>query len=309
MNPHVVLGVSGGIAAYKAVEVLRGLVQRGVEVQVALTRGARQFISPLTFAVLSGREVHTEVWRGGNAPTVDHVAMADWADLLVIAPATAHTIGKLAHGLADDFLSTYFLAHRQPVLLAPAMESAMWEHPSVQANREALSARGVQFIGPEIGFLASGHEGPGRMAEPAQIVDEVWRLLAATRDLGGLRVLVTAGPTRERIDPIRFVSNRSSGKMGYALAQAARDRGARVTLLSGPTGLDRPEGVRFLTFETAADLHALLVQEFPECDVLVMAAAVADFIPQESNDRLHREDGDRQVLFRRGQDILASLAP
>jgi phosphopantothenoylcysteine decarboxylase/phosphopantothenate--cysteine ligase len=309
MNPHVVLGVSGGIAAYKAVEVLRGLVQRGVEVQVALTRGARQFISPLTFAVLSGREVHTEVWSGGNAPTIDHVAMADWADLLVIAPATAHTIGKLSHGLADDFLSTYFLAHRKPVLLAPAMESAMWEHPAVIANREALAARGVAFIGPAIGFLASGHEGPGRMAEPVQIVDEVWRRLAGARDLGDLSVLVTAGPTRERIDPIRFVSNRSSGKMGYALAQAARDRGARVTLLSGPTGLDRPEGMRFLTFETAADLHALLVQEFPECDVLVMAAAVADFIPQEASDRLHREDGDRQVLFRRGQDILASLAP
>jgi phosphopantothenoylcysteine decarboxylase/phosphopantothenate--cysteine ligase len=309
MNPHVVLGVSGGIAAYKAVEVLRGLVQRGVEVQVALTRGARQFISPLTFAVLSGREVHIEVWRGGNAPTIDHVAMADWADLLVIAPATAHTIGKLSHGLADDFLSTYFLAHRKPVLLAPAMESAMWEHPAVIANREALAARGVAFIGPAIGFLASGHEGPGRMAEPAQIVDEVWRRLARARDLGDLSVLVTAGPTRERIDPIRFVSNRSSGKMGYTLAQAARDRGARVTLLSGPTGLDRPEGVRFLAFETAADLHALLVQEFPECDVLVMAAAVADFIPQEASDRLHREDGDRQVLFRRGQDILASLAP
>ena len=309
MNPHVVLGVSGGIAAYKAVEVLRGLVQRGVEVQVALTRGARQFISPLTFAVLSGREVHTEVWGGGNAPTIDHVALADWADLLLIAPATAHTIGKLSHGLADDFLSTYFLAHRKPVLLAPAMESAMWENPAVIANREALAARGVQFIGPAVGFLASGHEGPGRMAEPGQIVDEVSRRLAGARDLEDLRVLVTAGPTRERIDPIRFVSNRSSGKMGYALARAARDRGARVTLLSGATGLPRPEGVRFLTFETAADLHALLVQEFPECDVLVMAAAVADFIPQEASDRLHRDDGDRQVLFRKGQDILPSLAP
>jgi phosphopantothenoylcysteine decarboxylase/phosphopantothenate--cysteine ligase len=309
MNPHVVLGVSGGIAAYKAVEVLRGLVQRGVEVQVALTRGARQFISPLTFAVLSGREVHTEVWRDGNAPTIDHVAMADWADMLVIAPATAHTIGKLSHGLADDFLSTYFLAHRKPVLLAPAMESAMWEHPAVAANSEALAARGVRFIGPATGFLASGHEGPGRMAEPAQIVDEVWRRLAATRDLEEMRVLVAAGPTREPIDPIRFVSNRSSGRMGYALAEAARDRGARVTLLSGPTGRRRPEGVRFLSFETAADLHALLVQEFPECDVLAMAAAVADFIPEEASDRLHRQDGDRHVLFKTGQDLLASLAP
>jgi phosphopantothenoylcysteine decarboxylase/phosphopantothenate--cysteine ligase len=309
MNPHVVLGVSGGIAAYKAVEVLRRLVERGVEVQVALTRGAREFVSPLTFAVPSGREVHTEVWGSGNAPAVDHVALADWADLLVVAPATAHTIGKLAGGLADDFLSTYFLAHRRPVLLAPAMESAMWENPAVAANRETLAARGVRFVGPARGFLASGREGLGRMAEPEGIVEEAARMLAASRDLAGLTVLVTAGPTRERIDPVRFISNRSSGRMGYALAEAARDRGARVTLLSGPTGLRRPEAVRFLPFETAADLHGLLLQEFPECDVLVMAAAVADFIPEETEKRLHRENGDRTLLLATGKDILASLAP
>ncbi|HEY6931063.1 MAG TPA: bifunctional phosphopantothenoylcysteine decarboxylase/phosphopantothenate--cysteine ligase CoaBC [Thermoanaerobaculia bacterium] len=309
MNPHIVLGVSGGIAAYKAVEVLRGLVKRGAQVQVALTRGAREFLSPLTFAVLSGREVHTEVWGGGNTPTVDHVALADWADLLVVAPATAHTIAKFANGLADDFLSTYFLAHRKAVLLAPAMESAMWEHPAVAGNRAALVSRGVELVGPTSGPLASGHEGPGRMAESEQIVEAAWRRLSRSRDLAGRRVLVTAGPTREPIDPIRFLSNRSSGRMGYALAEAARERGARVTLLSGPTGLARPEGMRVLPFETAAELHALLLHEFPECDALAMAAAVADFIPQPSGQRLHREDGDQSVLLKTGRDILASLAP
>ena len=309
MNPHIVLGVSGGIAAYKAVEVLRGLVKRGAEVQVALTRGAREFLSPLTFAVLSGREVHTEAWGGGNTPTVDHVALADWADLLVVAPATAHTIAKLANGLADDFLSTYFLAHRKAVLLAPAMESAMWDNPAVAANRAALVSRGVEVVGPATGPLASGHEGPGRMAEPEEIVEAAWKWISRSRDLAGRRVLVSAGPTREPVDSVRFLSNRSSGHMGYALAEAARDRGASVTLLSGPTGLARPEGMRVLPFETAAELHTLLLREFPDCDVLAMAAAVADFIPQQASQRLHREDGDQRVLLKAGRDILASLAP
>src|SRR5215471_11071947 len=185
MNPHIVLGVSGGIAAYKSVELLRGLVQRGAQVQVVLTRGAREFISPLTFAVLSGREVHTEVWGSGQTMTVDHVALADWADLLLVAPATAHTIAKLANGLADDFLSTYFLAHRKAVLLAPAMESAMWENPAVEANRASLLSRGVELIGPATGPLASGHQGPGRMAEPEEIVEAAWKRLSRSRDLSG----------------------------------------------------------------------------------------------------------------------------
>lgn len=309
MSLHIVLGVSGGIAAYKAAEVLRGLVRRGAEVQVALTRGAAEFVSPLTFAVLSRREVHTEVWGSRERPAVDHVALADWAQLLLVAPATAHTLAKLAHGLADDFLSTYFLAHRGPVLLAPAMESAMWEHPAVAANRELLRSRGARSMGPETGFLASGHEGLGRMSEPEAIVEEAFRMLSAHGDLRGMRLLVTAGPTRERIDPVRFVSNRSSGRMGYALAEAARDRGADVTLLSGPTALPRPAGLRFVPFEAAADLHGLLVREFPECDGLVMAAAVADFMPEESPVRLHRGGGDRTLKLTAAHDILASLKP
>jgi phosphopantothenoylcysteine decarboxylase/phosphopantothenate--cysteine ligase len=309
MNPRIVLGVSGGIAAYKAAELLRRLTDRGSEVQVVMTRGAREFVAPLTFATLSRRPVHTEVWGDGNTPAVSHVELADWADLLVIAPATAHTIGKLARGLADDFLSTYFLAHRGPVLLAPAMETAMWESAAVSENVRALTARGVRLVGPAAGALASGHEGLGRMAEPEAIASEAWSILEKGRDLAGLRLLVTAGPTREPVDPIRFLSNRPSGKMGYALAAAARDRGAAVTLLSGPTDLPRPHGVRFERFETAADLHGLLVREFPECDGLAMAAAVADFIPEESPERLHREDGDRAVRLAAGRDILASLAP
>ena len=309
MNPRIVLGVSGGIAAYKAAELLRRLTERGAEVQVVMTRGAREFVAPLTFATLSRRPVHTEVWGDGNTPAVSHVELADWADLLLVAPATAHTIGKFARGMADDFLSTYFLAHRGPVLLAPAMETAMWASPPVAENVRLLATRGVRFAGPAAGPLASGHTGVGRMAEPEAIAAEAWAILERGRDLSGLRLLVTAGPTREPLDPIRFVSNRSSGKMGYALAEAARDRGAAVTLLSGPVDLPRPHGMRFERFETAADLHGFLVREFPECDGLAMSAAVADFIPEVSPERMHREKGDRTVKLAAGRDILASLAP
>ena len=304
---RVVLGVSGGIAAYKAAEAARGLVKRGFEVQVAMTRGAREFVSPLTFAVLSGRPVLTEVWGSADGAAVDHVALADWADLLLVAPATAHTLAKFANGLADDFLSTYFLAHHGPVLIAPAMETSMWGHPAVSRNVAALCARGARLVGPESGALASGHEGVGRMAEPDTIIEQALRMAEGRRDLEGMRLLVTAGPTRERIDPIRFVSNRSSGRMGYALAEAGRDRGGRVTLLSGPTELPRPDGVRALSFETADELHALLLTEFPECDGLIMAAAVADFIPEESAARLHREQGSLALNLAPGRDLLASL--
>ena len=309
-SPRILLGVSGGIAAYKAVEVLRGLTARGADVRVAMTRGAREFVAPLTFSVLSKHEVLTEVWADGNRPAVDHVELAESCDLLLVAPATAHTLGKFAQGLADDFLSTYFLAHRGPVLVAPAMESAMWSHPAVRANMNRLSARGVRTIGPDAGPLASGRSGPGRMSEPDAIVEEAWRIATgAHRDLAGWKLLVTAGPTREPIDPIRFVSNRSSGRMGYALAEAARDRGASVTLVSGPTGLTPPEGVRRLSFETADELAEILLREFPECDGLVMAAAVADFIPERRPERMHRSEGEKTLTLAPGRDLLASLRP
>ena len=310
MNPpRVFLGVAGGIAAYKAVEVLRELSLRGADVRVAMTRGAREFVAPLTFATLSRHEVYTEVWGAGNAPAVEHVEAAAHCDLFIVAPATAHTLAKLAHGLADDFLTTAFLAYRGPVLLAPAMESAMWANPAVRANLDVLRSRGATVIGPESGPLASGREGVGRMSEPAAIAAEAWRLVSRRSDLAGLRLLITAGPTREPIDPIRFVSNRSSGRMGYALAEAARDRGAIVTLASGPTGRPHPQGIRVLEFETADALHAILVREFPECDGLAMAAAVADFIPEASGRRLHRSEGEYAVRLAPGRDLLASLAP
>ena len=309
-RPHVLLGVSGGIAAYKSAELVRRLVDRGADVRVAMTRAAREFVTPLTFAVLSKHEVYLEVFESGNAPAVDHVELAEWTDVLVVAPATAHTIARLANGLADDFLTTYFLVHRGPVVVAPAMETRMWEHPATRRNLELLAARGARFVGPGTGFLASGREGTGRMADPEEIAEEAFALAtSARRDLEGLSVLVTAGPTREPLDPIRFVSNRSSGRMGYALAEAARDRGAKVTLLSGPSGLTRPEGMRFVGYETAAELENLLRAEFRECDVLVMAAAVADFIPEESSERLHRSDGARNVRLAPGRDLLAELAP
>lgn len=307
---RIVLGVTGGIAAYKAVTVLRELTRSGASVRVAMTRGAREFVTPLTFATLSGSPVLVEVWGDRNGPAVDHVALADWADLLLVVPATAHALAKFAQGFADDFLSTYFLCHRGPVLLAPAMETAMWESPAVRSNRDLLAARGAAFVGPGVGSLASGHEGAGRMEEPDAIVAAALGMLAqGSRDLAGLRVLITSGPTREPLDPVRFVSNRSSGRMGYALAEAARDRGATVTLLSGPVGIAEPAGVRLERFETASDLHGLLIREFPESDVLVMAAAVADFIPAVSEARLHRGDGPRSVRMEPGRDVLASLAP
>jgi phosphopantothenoylcysteine decarboxylase/phosphopantothenate--cysteine ligase len=227
-----------------------------------------------------------------------------------VAPATAHTLAKFANGFADDFLSTYFLAHRGPVLVAPAMETAMFASPAVRQNLERLRTRGIRVVGPESGPLASGHEGLGRMSEPASIVEEAWHLATGGhRDLAGRRVLVTAGPTREPIDPIRYVSNRSSGRMGYALAAAARDRGAEVTLASGPVELPEPAGMRVERFETADELHALLLREFPECDVLIMAAAVADFQPEPSPTRLHRAEGDRDLRLKAGRDVLASLRP
>ena len=304
----VVLGITGSIAAYKSGDLVRRFVERGDETQVVLTRTARKFVTPLTLSVLSRRPVHETLF--GAAAAVDHVELARWADLLVVAPATAEVLAKLAHGLADDFLSTYALAHHKPLLIAPAMESAMWTHPAVSANVETLRSRGARFVGPNSGFLASGSEGAGRMAEPEEVLQAAVALIEGKHDLEGLRVLVTAGPTRESIDPIRFVSNRSSGKMGLELAEKARARGARVTLLLGGGAAVTPaRGLTVRRFETAGDLQALLESEFPSCDVLVMAAAVADFIPERLGRRIHRSEGPRSVSLAPGADLLASIAP
>jgi phosphopantothenoylcysteine decarboxylase / phosphopantothenate---cysteine ligase len=307
--PRILLGVSGGIAAYKSAEVVRRLVQRGAAVRVAMTRGAREFVAPMTFAVLSGHEVYTEVWGTGNTPTVDHVALSDWSDLLLVAPATAHTIAKFAHGFADDFLSTYFLVHRGPVLLAPAMETAMFAHASVRENLERLISRGVRTVGPDVGFLASGREGLGRMSEPEAIVDEAWRLATGQhRDLAGVRVLVTAGPTREPIDPIRFVSNRSSGKMGYALAEAAASRGARVILVSGPVHLPVPRGVEVLPVRTALEMRDQVMAHLGEAGIVIKAAAVADYHVSKVPDQKVKKTAARISLeLDPTPDILAEL--
>ena len=302
----IVLGVSGSIAAYKAAEIVRRFRDRGDEVRVVFTRSAGKFVAPLTFSVLSGNPVLSDMFAPSSA--VEHVALAGWADVLLVAPATADIIAKLAGGFADDFLSTYALGHRGPLLLAPAMESAMWEHPAVVENVALLRQRGARIVGPGSGFLASGREGTGRMAEPDEIVEaSVFR--SSGGDLAGLRVLVTAGPTREPIDSVRFVSNRSSGKMGHALAERARARGADVVLLTGAPGRPIPPGVEGERFESASDLRRLLEARFGGCDVLVMAAAVADFVPERVGRRLHRSDGARSVVLSPGDDLLASLAP
>jgi len=300
---RIVLGVSGSIAAFKAAEVVRRLRERGDEVRVVFSKSAARFVAPLTFSVLSGNPVLSDMFAPSAA--VEHVALAAWAELLLVAPASADILGKLAHGIADDPLATYALSHSGPILVAPAMESAMWEHPAVAANVQMLRSRGVRFVGPARGALASGGAGIGRMVEPEEIVDAA--VFRSAEDLSGLRVLVTAGPTREPIDPVRFVSNRSSGKMGYALAERARARGAEVVLL---TGSDRPAppGVEALRFETAADLKGLLEARFDGCDVLVMSAAVADFVPERVPRRLHRSDGPRSVTLAPGQDLLESVA-
>lgn len=306
----IVLGVTGSIAAYKSAEIVRLFREKGDEVQVVLTRTAAEFITPVTLSVLSKRPVYQSLFDPGRGSTaVDHVELAAWADLLLIAPATAEVIGKLAHGLADDFLSTYALSHSGPVLLAPAMESAMWSHAAVAANVATLTARGIRLCGPASGALASGGDGVGRMADPDQIVEAAAAIVEGREDLRGVRVLVTAGATREAIDPIRFVSNRSSGKMGAAIADRARARGADVTLLAGAgVSVELPKGVTARRFESAADLKKLLEAEFSRCDVLVMAAAVSDFIPEKLGRRLHRSEGARSVALSPGEDLLASLA-
>ena len=294
----VLLGVAGGIAAYKAAELARRLGERGAEVLTILTAAATRFVTPLTFASLTHRPVYTpeDLWepRAG----VEHVRLADGADLVILAPATAHLLGKLAGGLADDFLSTVVLAVglRVPVLVAPAMNAHMWRNPAVQANVERLRSWGYTVLEPEEGPLAEGYSGPGRLPEPAAIVAAAEALLGRRRDLAGRRVLVTAGPTREPIDPVRFISNRSSGKMGFALAEAARDRGARVTLVSGPVSLPAPAGVELVRVETAAEMQAAVLARADEADVIIKAAAVADFRPARPADHKLKKDSVAPVV-------------
>lgn len=275
----ILLGVSGSIAAYKAADVASRLTQDGVEVLTVLTRGALEFVTPLTFRTLTGQPVGTDLFAEAKGSKVEHIGLARRADLVVIAPATADLIGKLAGGLADDLLTTAVLATTAPVLVAPAMNAAMWGHPVVQDNVARLRARGVEIVESESGLLACGETGPGRMADPDEIVAVARRRLASTASWRGRKVLVTAGPTREALDGVRFVSNPSSGRMGYAVAEAARGRGADVTLISGPTELPAPFGVTLVRVTTGEEMRAAVLDRFAGCHVLIKTAAVTDYRP------------------------------
>ncbi len=271
----ILLGIGGGIAAYKAAELARLLMQQGHEVQTVMTRAAQEFVRPLTFAALTGRKTLTDLFAIESA--IEHIAVAQEHEILVVAPATADLLAKLAHGLADDFLTTLYLAFTGPVVLAPAMNVNMWRHAATQANLETLRKRGHRIIEPESGYLACGMTGPGRLAEPETIAEAVTREAARRRDLEGETVLITAGPTQEPLDPVRYISNRSSGRMGYALAEAAAARGARVILVSGPVSLAAPAGVELIPVRTATEMREKVFENLDRADIIVKAAAVADY--------------------------------
>ncbi len=293
----IVLGVTGGIAAYKSAELVSRLRHLGAEVHVIMTRNATEFVSPLTFQTLSANQVVTDTFQAPEYWNVEHVALAKLAEVFVIAPATANIIAKMAAGIADDMLSTTVLATKAQVLVAPAMNTGMWTAEATQENVKTLRERGVRFIGPENGILACGDEGAGRMSEPERIAEEIRDLLNPRRDLAGLKVLVTAGATRERIDPVRFITNDSSGKMGFAIAEAARDRGAEVTAVYGSVSAPVPEGVRCIHVEAAVDLYHVMMHEAPEQDVIIQAAAVCDYrVEKQLNTKIKKNDGQTLVL-------------
>jgi phosphopantothenoylcysteine decarboxylase/phosphopantothenate--cysteine ligase len=309
---RIVLGVSGGIAAYKSAEIARSLIRNGHEVQVVMTRAAEEFISPLTFASLTGKKVISDLFSSASpdatlSSSVEHVGVAQEHDLLLVAPASANILAKFAHGLADDFLSTMYLAFRGPVVLAPAMNNNMWEHEATKANLEVLRRRGHTIVDPEDGYLACGTYGPGRLAEESKIVEAVEREFAPG-DLETETVLVTAGPTQEPLDPVRYLSNRSSGKMGYALAQAAMDRGARVILVSGPVSLNPPAGVEVIHVRTAAEMRESVFANLEPATVIVKCAAVADFRPStEAKQKIKKTSARVTLELDPTVDILAEL--
>lgn len=304
----IALGVCGGIGAYKAVEIARGLQKQGHEVQAIMTRSARRFVGPLTFEAITRHEVISDLWKPGANADIEHIALASTADLLLVAPATANVIGKFANGIADDFLSSMYLATTAPVLMAPAMNVNMFAHPAVVRNLGLLSERGVKFVEPGEGYLACGWIGKGRLAEPAEVVEAALQMLRPAGALSGARVLVTAGPTLEDIDPVRFVGNRSSGKMGYALAGEAARRGARVILVSGPTRLPPPRVEEFVQVRSAAEMHQAVMTRAASVDVVVMAAAVADYTVASPDDqKMAKTDGLLTLTLTRTRDILGDL--
>src|SRR5471032_899193 len=304
----IALGVTGGIGAYKAVEVARGLQKRGHEVVAVMTHAATRFVGPVTFEAITRRRVITDQFEDGMNADIEHIALASTIDLLLIAPATANIIGKLANGIADDFLSTLYTATRAPLLIAPAMNTQMFAHEAVRKNLDTLAARGARFVEPGEGYLACGWIGKGRLAEPDEIVAAAEAMLRPEGPLRGQRVLVTAGPTYEDIDPVRYIGNRSSGRMGYAIAAEAARRGADVTLITGPTGIETPPVRETVTVRSAADMHQAVMSRVDGMDLVVMAAAVADYAPAERAGQKVAKDGDtRTLVLKKTPDILGEL--
>ena len=307
---HVVMGVTGSIAAYKACDIISALRKSGVDVHVILTHAGAEIITPLTLETISGNRVVKDMFDSDRHFEVEHISLAKLADLFLVAPATANFIGKMASGIADDMLTTTVMATTAPVMIAPAMNTNMYLDAATQANIETLKRRGCEFIAPATGHLACGDEGIGKLAAVEDIVRAVLDKLNVKRDLEGKRVLVTAGPTREAIDPVRYITNRSSGKMGYAIAEAAAERGADVTLISGPVSLRTPDGVKRVDIVSSDELCDSVIECFPGCDILVMAAAPADFTPAEFSSEKIKKGGDNLTLnLRATRDILKTIAP
>ncbi|MDR3740728.1 MAG: bifunctional phosphopantothenoylcysteine decarboxylase/phosphopantothenate--cysteine ligase CoaBC [Terracidiphilus sp.] len=310
---RVTVGVSGGIAAYKAAELVRALQRQALEVHVVMTEAATRFVQPLTFAALSGHKVITGLWddsgtaSGNYDSSIEHIDEAQWTEALVVAPATANILAKFAHGIADDFLTTMYLATQAPVLVAPAMNVNMWEHPATQANLELLRQRGVRVVEPGTGELACGMVGAGRMAEPDEIAEAVLNALGRRHDLAGEIVLVTAGGTREAVDPVRYLGNRSSGKMGYALAEAAHSRGARVILVSGPSALHPPAHCDLIKVTTAGEMRQAVLERMDEATIVVKAAAVADYTPVHVAEQKLKRTGPLTLELAPTEDILAEV--
>lgn len=304
----IVVGVTGGIAAYKAAELVRLLVKDGAFVRVIMTKNAQEFITPLTLQTLSGNPVATETFNLTQESEIGHIRLADTADLILIAPASADVIGKLAHGIADDLLTTVLLATLASVLVAPAMNVHMYAHPAVQENIRILGQRGYRFVEPGEGFLACGYEGKGRLADPEDVVEEV-RAALTKKDLCNERIIVTAGPNAEPIDPVRFITNRSTGKMGFAMARVAWRRGAKVTLVSGPTSLTPPRGVRFSPVRTALEMQQAILSSYGDTTMVISAAAIADYRPAHvAPQKIKKREGDFSIELTRNPDILAGLS-
>ena len=306
---RILLGVTGGIAAYKSPDLVRRLRERGAEVQVVMTAAAREFVTATTFQAVSGRTVRSDLWDAAAEAAMGHIELARWADAVLIAPASADFLARLAAGHADDLLTTLCLATQAPLAVAPAMNHVMWANPATRANMATLAGRGIAVFGPGEGDQACGESGPGRMLEPVDLAERVTTLLPGSGVLAGKRVLITAGPTREPIDPVRFVSNRSSGKMGFAVAQAAREAGATVVLVSGPVSVSTPAGVTRIDVESAADMLAAVLRELPGTDVFISTAAVADYRPARcATQKIKKTSETMDLSMERTTDVLATVA-